>query len=373
MDNSDGRLLLQENRCQSKTECSSLGVTKLADNFGDKDSLEKLNVLVIKKIYDEKAFQYFVECVKVITRHRVKAYVENAVHEEVKAKNLDELTANEYLVTFDHEKDEHKIDLIITIGGDGTILWALQYFQNRVSPPVITFDRGTLGFMCNFAITKCEEVITKIFQSIINKEPIYVETKFRIGCLIKSKDKENETPRRFLAINEFVVDRGPSPLVCKIDCFIEGQYLTTFEGDGVIVCTPNGSTAYQLSAGGPIVHQSVPSVVITPICPHSLATRPVVLPMDLNITLRISQDSRNNAWFSFDGINRIEVKKDDCIFVSKTEYHVPFITDGCKESLDTWLLRLRHLLGWNSKKFLDFPPKDAGHKDSTQTDSTLKH
>ena len=99
--------------------------------------------------------------------------------------------------------------------------------------------------------------------------------------------KKNQKPQHFVAINEFVLDRGPSPILCKIDCFLEDKYLTTFESDGVIVSTPNGSTAYQLSAGGPIVHQSVSSITLTPICPHSLSTRPVILPMELDISLKV--------------------------------------------------------------------------------------
>jgi len=251
----------------------------------------------------------------------------------------------ESVIEFDPTTHEMEIELLITIGGDGTILWTVNYFQNRAMPPMFTIDRGTLGYMCNFSMKTYKETIKTLLAKIKSRASIPIERKLRIGCEIKKGGEK----QKFLALNEFLIDRGPSPFICKLDVYVEDKFLTTFEGDGIIIATPTGSTAYQLSAGGPIVHQLVPSVVITPICPHSLSTRPIVLPMDMTITVRINKAARNNAWFSNDGLNRKEITKDEVLVIKKSDFYIPFIVDGARTSLENWLLRLKILLGWNSK------------------------
>jgi len=345
IDNGSEKICMEETRL-SKTECNLLGMCALPETALAKETIDKLHILIVKKINDEKCFHYSVEIIKIIQSYKSQIYVESSVVDEIKLANLENFQFED-VKRFDPEKDELKIDLLITIGGDGTILWSLRYFQHRVSPPIITFDKGSIGYMCNFSLSKFEETLRQIFNAIIEKKTICVETKSRISCEIKRKDEDS---KHFLALNEGLLDRGPSPLAVKLDCYLEDHLLTTFDGDGVIISTPNGSTAYQLSAGGPVLHQTVPGIIITPICSHSLSARPIVLPNNLNITIKLSKEARNNAWFSCDGLNRIEIRKDDTLVITKTEYNALFVTDGSKVNLDNWLLRLRNIICWNSKK-----------------------
>lgn len=108
----------------------------------------------------------------------------------------------------------------------------------------------------------------------------------------------------FEVLNEVVVDRGPSPYLSVIELSCDSQYLTTAQADGIIIATPTGSTAYSLAAGGSIVYPSVPAILLTPICAHSLSFRPMLLPDSAELTCKIPLECRCNGWVSFDGRHR---------------------------------------------------------------------
>eukprot|EP00331_Platyophrya_macrostoma_P030203 CAMPEP_0176441850 /NCGR_PEP_ID=MMETSP0127-20121128/21458_1 /TAXON_ID=938130 /ORGANISM="Platyophrya macrostoma, Strain WH" /LENGTH=315 /DNA_ID=CAMNT_0017826737 /DNA_START=150 /DNA_END=1097 /DNA_ORIENTATION=+ len=307
------------------------------------EKCEKLNVLVIKKIDDEESTVIALEIATLLQEFNHKMYLEGPTIKEMESELRS--ISKEIIVEFNPSKHEMEIELVITIGGDGTILWTANFFPNRIMPPLFTIDRGTLGYMCNFSMKTYKETVRGLLTDIKNKNAIFIERKFRIACELEQRDKQGTV----LALNEFLIDRGPSPVMSKLDVYVEDQFLTTYEGDGIIIATPNGSTAYQLSAGGPIIHQTVPSVVITPICPRSMSSRPIILPMDMKITVKNGKGARNNAWFSNDGLNRKEITKDETLVIRKSDYYIPFIVDSSRSSLDNWLLRLKLLLGWNAK------------------------
>ena len=153
-------------------------------------------------------------------------------------------------------------------------------------------------------------------------------------------DQTNANQRaltNLLVLNEVVIDRGPSPYLSNIDLYLDGKLITSVQGDGLIVSTPTGSTAYAVAAGASMIHPSVPAIMVTPICPHSLSFRPIVVPagvelkvnkksgipknllnypsgkitmkllLHLPFQISVSPDSRNTAWVSFDGRNRQEL------------------------------------------------------------------
>lgn len=105
----------------------------------------------------------------------------------------------------------------------------------------------------------------------------------------QEKEKEgckSKTPTNLLVLNEVVVDRGPSPYLSNIDLFLDGKHITSVQGDGLIVSTPTGSTAYAVAAGASMIHPSVPAIMVTPICPHSLSFRPIVVPAGVELKVR---------------------------------------------------------------------------------------
>jgi NAD kinase len=131
----------------------------------------------------------------------------------------------------------------------------------------------------------------------------------------------------FQILNDLVVDRGPSAFMSQLELFVDDNHLTTVQADGLVISTPTGSTAYSLSAGGSIVHPEVPSILVTPICPHTLSFRPMLLPDGVELKIQVPRDSRSTAWASFDGRHRIELKQGDFICVEMSRWPLATLCD----------------------------------------------
>ncbi|KAJ3265234.1 hypothetical protein HDU76_012078, partial [Blyttiomyces sp. JEL0837] len=129
----------------------------------------------------------------------------------------------------------------------------------------------------------------------------------------------------FQILNDLVVDRGPSAFMSQLELFVDDKHLTTAQADGLVIATPTGSTAYSLSAGGSIVHPEVPSILVTPICPHTLSFRPMLLPDGIELKVQVPRDSRATAWASFDGRHRTELKQGDFITITMSRFPMPTI------------------------------------------------
>ncbi|QRV83978.1 ATP-NAD kinase [Ceratobasidium sp. AG-Ba] len=200
-----------------------------------------------------------------------------------------------------------RIDLIITLGGDGTILHASSLFNTGAVPPVLSFSMGTLGFLLPFHINSLPMALDDVFSGTATVLP-----RMRLACTFhdeKGKLIEGVDGTSPLQVmNEITLHRGRSPHLTVIDAYVGDAHLTEAVGDGLIVSTPTGSTAYSLSCGGPIVHPSARAIVMTPICPRSLSFRSLVLPSSSGIRLtaqtlhfEINPKSRAPAEISMDG------------------------------------------------------------------------
>lgn len=149
-------------------------------------------------------------------------------------------------------------------------------------------------------------------------------------------------------MNEVSLHRGREPSLAFLDIQVDGEPLTSTLADGIIVATPTGSTAYSLSAGGPVVHPNVKSILITPICPRSLSFRPVLLPVDVEVLMRLSAQSRGAAEASFDGRKVVGLQPNDYITVRTSKYPVPTLSRKPTSTAD-WVHDITSLLKWNQK------------------------
>jgi NAD+ kinase len=152
----------------------------------------------------------------------------------------------------------------------------------------------------------------------------------------------------FEVLNDLVVDRGPSPYVSLLELFGDEQHMTTVQADGLTVSTPTGSTAYSLSAGGSLVHPEIPAILITPICPHTLSFRPMLLPDTMELRICVPFNSRSTAWASFDGRGRVELKQGDHIKVTASRYPFPTVC-AINQSTD-WFSSISRTLKWNERE-----------------------
>ncbi|EJD03164.1 ATP-NAD kinase [Fomitiporia mediterranea MF3/22] len=295
-------------------------------------------------------------------------------------------------------RSPHLFDFVVTLGGDGTVLFTSWLFQ-RIVPPVLPFALGSLGFLTNFDFADHRAVMDSAIDNGIR-----VNLRMRFTCTVYravapepgkgrravkkadtgeimmrnlekggwealeggwseaasskegkkcGKDKEimcftTRPVESFEVLNDLVVDRGPSPYMSLLELFGDEHHMTTVQADGLTVSTPTGSTAYSLSAGGSLVHPEIPALLITPICPHTLSFRPMLLPDSMELRICVPFNSRSTAWASFDGRGRVELKQGDHIKVTASKYPFPTVCAD-KQSTD-WFQAIQRTLKWNERE-----------------------
>ncbi|KAH7642561.1 nad kinase-like [Dermatophagoides farinae] len=344
------------------------------------------SVLVIKKIHDSLIIKPFLDLVQwLIWEKDMTVFIETSVLEDVHLKNNPLfLSIKDKVRTFRDGTEDltDKVDFIVCLGGDGTLLYASSLFQESV-PPVMAFHMGSLGFLTPFEFDDFQQQINNVLKG---NAALTLRSRLRCNIVRDSDnifmnngdDNNNKNnmikPQNHchLVLNEMVVDRGPSPYLSNVDLYIDGKRITTVQGDGLIVSTPTGSTAYAVAAGASMIHPSVPAMMITPICPHSLSFRPIVVPAGVELKICVSPDSRNSAWVSFDGRNRQEIKVGDSVRVTTSIYPVPSIC--AEDQISDWFESLAECLHWNvrqkQKQFDEY--SDLIHSSSSSVSSLDK-
>ncbi|XP_074831773.1 NAD kinase isoform X2 [Carettochelys insculpta] len=327
------------------------------------------SVLVIKKIRDASLLQPFKElCVYLTEENNMIVYVEKKVLEDPAILNDDNFgPVKKKFCTFREDYDDisNQIDFIICLGGDGTLLYASSLFQGSV-PPVMAFHLGSLGFLTPFNFENFQSQVTQVIEG---NAALVLRSRLKVKVVKEHREKttliqngieENgvistslememgKQVMQYQVLNEVVVDRGPSSYLSNVDVFLDGHLITTVQGDGVIVSTPTGSTAYAAAAGASMIHPNVPAIMITPICPHSLSFRPIVVPAGVELKIMLSPDARNTAWVSFDGRRRQEVCHGDSITITTSRYPLPSIC--FRSPVNDWFESLAECLHWNVRK-----------------------
>ena len=247
-----------------------------------------------------------------------------------------EIVKKEYK-TFNSYKDLNAtFDILVSIGGDGTILRAATYVRNS-GIPIIGVNAGRLGFLAKVQ----KNSIADFLQTVINKKyTISKRTLLSITC----SSENAELKEINFAMNEVTVSRKDTTSMITIETYLNGEYLTSYWADGLIISTPTGSTGYSLSCGGPVLTPDVKSIVITPIAPHNLNARPLVITDNTEIKLKIS-GREENYLVSLD--SRIAtVNKNAELTIKKT----PFKINMIEIPEETFLKTLRSKLLWGEDK-----------------------
>ncbi|KAI1739368.1 ATP-NAD kinase-like domain-containing protein [Xylaria scruposa] len=236
-----------------------------------------------------------------------------------------------------------KFDLVCTLGGDGTVLFTSWLFQ-RIVPPVISFSLGSLGFLTTFEFEKYKQHLNRI----MGDEGMRVNLRMRFTCTVYrngASGGEMEEGEQFEVLNELVIDRGPSPYVSNLELYGDNELLTVVQADGCIFSTPTGSTAYSLSAGGALVHPDIPAILLTPICPHTLSFRPMVLSDTMLLRVSVPRNSRATAYCAFDGKGRVELRQGDHVTITASQYPFPTVMRTNTE----WFDSVSRTLQWNTR------------------------
>lgn len=242
----------------------------------------------------------------------------------------------EYKTFCSHTELDSSFDMLLSIGGDGTILRAATLVRNS-GIPILGINAGRLGFLA----TVQKENIDKFLQIVIDKK--YTLSKRTLLSLTSTPENEALNDINF-AMNEVSVSRKDTTSMITIETYLNGEILNSYWADGLIISTPTGSTGYSLSCGGPILTPDVKSLVITPISPHNLNARPLVIPDETEIMLKVS-GREENYLVSLD--SRItSVGNESVLTIRKT----PFQINMVEIPNETFLKTLRSKLLWGEDK-----------------------
>jgi NAD+ kinase len=206
-------------------------------------------------------------------------------------------------------------DLLVVLGGDGTMLAAARLLEGRATP-ILGVNTGGLGFLTEITPDEIYKALDSIFENAYT-----VEERLMLRSRIT---RHGQQVGGASVLNDVVLSKGTLTRMVQMEIRINRQFVTGLRGDGLIISTPTGSTAYSLSSGGPILNPAVHAVILTPICPHTLTNRPIVIPQDARIEIFISS-REEGAMATFDGQVGISLRHEDMIEVSASDHYAKLI------------------------------------------------
>lgn len=240
-----------------------------------------------------------------------------------------------YLDCVNIEEIPQYVEMVIVLGGDGTLLSVARLIKGR-DIPILGVNLGGLGFLTEITL----EELFKVLEKIINNEFTSDERAILEVSVIRRKERVAD----FTVLNDAVINKGALARIIDIETKINDENLTTFKSDGLIISTPTGSTAYNLSAGGPIVYPSVNCIIITPICPHTLTNRPIVLPDNVEIQA-ILKTKQQEVILTLDGQKGFSLEYDDIVEIKKAKGKILLIKSPYRHYFEL----LREKLKWGER------------------------
>ncbi|MEE9606830.1 MAG: NAD(+)/NADH kinase [Myxococcota bacterium] len=234
------------------------------------------------------------------------------------------------------EEIAERADVMVVLGGDGTFLAVAREVGSR-PVPILGVNLGTLGFLTEIAQDELFPTLEDAISGAMRVEP-----RMRLEVTV---DRGGEELGRYLALNEAVIANTGMARLVDLETRADGVEVTTYHADGLIVATPTGSTAYSLSAGGPLLHPTLEVVVLTPICPHTLTERPLVLPETCEISVRVRDRRGCDITLSVDGQVGRELREGDRVMVRRSEYPLHLLVHPGRNRFQV----LRTKLGWGAR------------------------
>ena len=219
-------------------------------------------------------------------------------------------------ITLLGEDDTSDADLIIAIGGDGTMLYASSRAK-ETNTPILGVNRGRLGFLAD--VTP-DEMIASVDHVL--RGDYTTDSRLLLEARLISSSGKQQTA---FALNDVVLQRRETGRMVDFETRISGRYVNTHSGDGLIVATPTGSTAYALSCGGPIIEPQLDAIVVVPVCPHTLTDRPIVVSSDQSIEVRLIERDDTKAEITVDGLSMGSIRPDDKLLICAANNRVTLV------------------------------------------------
>lgn len=226
-------------------------------------------------------------------------------------------------------------DVVFVLGGDGTMLSVSRAVAEK-GVPILGINLGSMGFITEINKDELYEVVDRILSG-----DCAIEERLMLTARIRRDGKEISG---YTVLNDVVINKGALARIIDMETSINGRYVTTFKADGLIIATPTGSTAYSLSASGPIIYPTLDSIVVTPICPHTLTNRPILVPHDFTIEVALRTLSED-VYLTLDGQIGAPLRMDDIVEISQAEYKARLLIPYERDYFEI----LRNKLRWGER------------------------
>jgi NAD+ kinase len=208
-----------------------------------------------------------------------------------------------------------RAELVVVLGGDGTLIHTARILKDR-EVPILGINLGSLGFMTEVTVAECMPMLAKAIDGTA-----VVDSRMKLTArLIRGESTVIEAE----VINDVVIAKSALARIADHETWIDGAYVATFKSDGVIFSTPTGSTAYSLSAGGPIVHPSIDCLIVTPICPHALTQRPIVVPANKPVVVKLTSEV-SDVYLTIDGHSGELLRQGDRVEVQQAKTRLQLV------------------------------------------------
>lgn len=266
-------------------------------NFVIKDKKKK--IALVYRIHSKEAVEMATKVTNWLLKKKVAVFT---------APEQKKIPRTEVIVSSAELKD---MNLVIVLGGDGTYLRAVRLLRHH-TVPIIGFNMGSLGFLTTHSQ---DEVFDMLTMTLKNQMMLYPLSLIRATVKTKTNKKIS-----FDALNDFVIERGSFSQLISTTVFHNKMLVNDIKADGIIISSPTGSTAYNLAAGGPILHPSVKALIVTPVAPHSLTSRPLILDSENEMTLRLNEQT-STAHFIVDGQKVFELSPEDEVTIKMCNHY----------------------------------------------------
>jgi len=258
------------------------------------------------------------------------AWLKEKDHEAV----LDEDTAALVEMDSPHKKSEipSLSDLVVVLGGDGTLLSVARLVGER-DVPILAVNLGSLGFLTEVTLDELFPVLERVLE-----EDYTLDERTMLEAYVH---RQGERIAQYRVLNDVVIHKGTLARIIELETYINDYYLTTYRADGLIISTPTGSTAYSLAAGGPIIHPSLPAIILNPICPFTLSQRPLVVPDNLGQVTVTLLTENEDVFLTLDGQLGFALRFKDKVEIRKAPYTIKLIRSPYRNYFEVLRAKLK--------------------------------
>ncbi len=287
-----------------------------------------MKIAIYGQYYKEEVATLLAELFHVLNKNNIEVIVEKQFFKLIKKEGV---LINSYK-TFSKKLEKKEVDIVLTVGGDGTFLRSITFVKDS-GIPILGLNIGRLGFLANVQKNKIEQSI----KALINKEYTIIERRL---LQVKTDPEIKECTEFNVALNEITIVRKNTTAMITVKTHLDNEFLTSYWADGLIVATPTGSTGYSLSCGGPVISPTSRNFILTPIAPHNLNARPLVIPDQTKIKLKVVGREKH-ALLSLDS-RIMTIPNNADVFIEKAAYSIKTIQLNNQSFLKT----LREKLLW---------------------------